>query len=98
MIDPIGRIAIGLPSGIASARSTPQASPGSFASMLQDLAGGTATTLADAERNAIGGIEGRVPVMQVVNSVMAAEQTLQTAIAIRDKAVAAYNEISHMAI
>ena len=35
---------------------------------------------------------------QVVEAVMAAEQTLQSAIAIRDKVVSAYLEISRMAI
>ena len=35
---------------------------------------------------------------QVVEAVMSAEQTLQAAIAIRDKVVTAYLEISRMAI
>jgi flagellar hook-basal body complex protein FliE len=37
-------------------------------------------------------------VQQVVEAVMAAEQTLQSSIAIRDKVVAAYLEVSRMQI
>ena len=38
------------------------------------------------------------PPMKVVESVMAAQRSLQTVLAIRDKAVAAYQEIARMAI
>jgi flagellar hook-basal body complex protein FliE len=41
---------------------------------------------------------GDVPTRDVVNAVMDAEQSLQTAIAIRDKIVQAYLEISRMPI
>jgi flagellar hook-basal body complex protein FliE len=43
-------------------------------------------------------MQGKMPVQQVVEAVLSAEQSLQTAIAVRDKVVAAYQEISHMAI
>jgi len=46
----------------------------------------------------MAGIEGKASVQQVVDSVMSAERTLQTGIAIRDKAVAAYQQISQMQI
>ena len=42
--------------------------------------------------------QGQASVQQVVEAVMSAEQTLQGAIAIRDKVVAAYLEISRMQI
>ncbi len=44
------------------------------------------------------GCSGKASVQQVVEAVMSAEQTLQSAIAIRDKVVSAYLEISRMAI
>ena len=50
------------------------------------------------EATAISGIGGKASVQQVVEAIMNAEQTLQTAIAVRDKVVAAYQEISRMAI
>ena len=43
-------------------------------------------------------MQGKAAVQEVVEAVMSAEQTLQSAIAIRDKVVAAYQEISRMAI
>ena len=50
------------------------------------------------EAAAIQGIKGAASPLAVVNSVMAAQQTLHTALAIRDKVVSAYQEISHMTI
>ena len=43
-------------------------------------------------------LQGKASVQQVVEAVMSAERQLQTAIAVRDKVVAAYLEISRMAI
>ena len=51
-----------------------------------------------AETTSVAGLANKASVQQVVEAVMAAEQTLQTVIAIRDKAVAAYLEISRMSI
>ena len=41
----------------------------------------------DARRSPIAGIQGQASVQQVVEAVMSAEQTLQSAIAVRDKVV-----------
>ncbi len=46
----------------------------------------------------MAGIQGTATVQQVVEAVMSAEQTLQGAVAIRDKVVAAYLELSRMQI
>ena len=43
-------------------------------------------------------MEGKTPVQQVVRSVLDAQQALQTAVAVRDKLVSAYQEVSRMAI
>ena len=51
----------------------------------------------NAETTSVAGIQGSASVQQVVEAVMSAEQTLQAAVAIRDKVVAAYLEISRMA-
>jgi flagellar hook-basal body complex protein FliE len=47
---------------------------------------------------AIQGLQGSAPAFKVVEAVMAAQRTLQSALAIRDKAVTAYQEISRMTI
>ncbi|MDP9137158.1 MAG: flagellar hook-basal body complex protein FliE, partial [Pseudomonadota bacterium] len=61
-------------------------------------ASNAANVVSNAEATSIAGIQGRATVQQVVESVMSAEQTLQGAIAIRDKVVAAYLEVSRMQI
>lgn len=69
-----------------------------FAETLRQFAGEAATTLRQGEAAAIGGITGNLPLQTVVDRVMAAERTLQTTLAVRDKAVSAYLEISRMQI
>ena len=44
------------------------------------------------------GINGQANTQEVVDAVMSAERTLQTAVAVRDKIVTAYLEISRMPI
>jgi flagellar hook-basal body complex protein FliE len=88
-------------SQIGSVQKTAAAVPsshGSFGDMMVQVASGATETLRAGEAAAISGIQGKASVQQVVEAVMSAEQTLQTAIAIRDKVVAAYQEISRMAI
>lgn len=69
-----------------------------FASMLGKLAGETADTLRQGEAAALSGMTGNLPLQAVVDRVMAAERTLQTAVAVRDKVVSAYLEVSRMQI
>jgi flagellar hook-basal body complex protein FliE len=86
----------GLPAGNAVAGG---ASPAvSFASMLSDMATNTVGTLQHAEQVSVQGMQGQVDTREVVDAVMSAEQALQAAVAIRDKIVSAYMEISRMAI
>ena len=54
--------------------------------------------LKKAESVAIGGVVGAASTQEVVEAVMEAERTLQTAIAIRNKVVEAYLEMSRMQI
>lgn len=77
----------------------PVTSQGSdFAGLLSSLAGNVATTVQQGEAAAIAGVQGSLPLQTVVEKVMAAERTLQAAMAVRDKTVAAYQEISRMQI
>jgi len=70
----------------------------SFGDVLSQLTGSVTDKLRNAEATSISSMTGDVPTREVVNSVMEAEQSLQTAIAIRDKIVQAYLEISRMQI
>jgi flagellar hook-basal body complex protein FliE len=69
-----------------------------FASVLSDLAKQTASTLRATEDTAIKGIQGQAPVQDVVQSVMRAQTSLQTALALRDKAISAYQDLIRMPI
>ena len=69
-----------------------------FSAAMSAAAKGVARSLVDAEAAAIKGVNNQLPIRDVVEAVMQAEQSLQAAIAVRDKVVAAYMEISRMQI
>jgi flagellar hook-basal body complex protein FliE len=83
------------PGAASPAAATGQAS---FGNVLSQLAGSVSSKLEGAEAVSMKSMTGDVPTRDVVNAVMDAEQSLQTAIAIRDKIVQAYLEISRMPI
>jgi flagellar hook-basal body complex protein FliE len=71
----------------------------SFAAALSEAAGNTVATLGKAEAVSLQALQGGdVQTRDVVDAVMSAEQSLHAAIAIRDKIVTAYLEISRMQI
>ena len=65
---------------------------------LADFASHIFDVMKQAETAAVGGMQGQVPMQDVVMKIMEAERTFSTAMAIRDKAVGAYLEISRMQI
>jgi flagellar hook-basal body complex protein FliE len=69
-----------------------------FGQMLSSLVADTVDALGKSEATAMAGIQGKASVQQVVEAVMQAEQALHTALAVRDKVVGAYQEISRMSI
>jgi flagellar hook-basal body complex protein FliE len=69
-----------------------------FDGVLQQVATDAIGTLKAGEAASISSIQGKVSAQRVVEAVMSAEQTLQMAIAVRDKVVQAYQEVTRMAI
>ncbi len=69
-----------------------------FSSVLADMAGQTAKAVKTGEDMAIKGFQGQAPVQEVVQAVMNAQTSLQTALAVRDKVVATYQELTRMSI
>lgn len=69
-----------------------------FAAALAGAARDMAATMRAAETAAMDGIAGRAGVQDVVEAVMSAERTLQAALAIRDKVVSAWLDVSRMPI
>lgn len=108
MIDPISAptrsiaVGSGTDTGLAPLRgASPAASADAsvdFGSFLAQMAADTAHTLKAGEATAVAGINGQASTQQVVDAVMTTEQTLQSAIVIRDKVVTAFLELSHMQI
>ena len=108
MIDPISSparsiaVGSGLDTGIAPLRAgspaAPVETPVDFGSFLAQMAADAAKTLKAGEAAALAGVNGQASTHQVVQAVMTTEQTLQSAIAIRDKVVTAFLEISRMQI
>ncbi len=85
------------------ATATPAAgSPGvpqnDFAQTLASMATDAIATVKNGEATAIAGMQGKAPLQQAVQAVMQADQALRTVVAVRDKVVGAYQEISRMQI
>lgn len=103
-IDPLTSISSLTPLGTAAAKKAAAAESAQFsgspdfASVLSALASQTASTIRSSEDTAIQGIQGQVAMQDVVQSVMKAETSLQAALALRDKAVTAYQDLTKMAI
>jgi flagellar hook-basal body complex protein FliE len=76
----------------------PPADGVSFEQALGQATGAAISTLQSGEAAAIQGVEGAASPMKVVESVMEAQRSLQSVLAIRDKIVSAYQEIARMAI
>jgi len=70
----------------------------SFASILGGITTNMVQDLRSAETTSLNGIMGKASTREVVDAVMAADQSLQTATAFRDKIVSAYLDITKMPI
>lgn len=86
----------------AAAATTPPtataASGSSFGSVLAQGLNNGIGNMRQAEQMAVDALQGKADMREVVDTVMSAEQSLQAAVAIRDKIVSAYLEVSRMAI
>ncbi len=85
-------------SGPSGLEGTGSVNETSFTDTLANVSLEAVDKLKQGEAIAISGVDGQASVQQVVEAVMAAESSLRTAIAIRDKVVSAYQEISRMTI
>jgi flagellar hook-basal body complex protein FliE len=85
------------PAGAVSVQATAPISQ-DFGAILQQMTTDAIATMRNGEALSVAGVKGQASVQDVVEGVMAAEQTLQATMTIRDKVVAAYLEISRMTI
>ena len=70
----------------------------SFGDMLGDVLKGAVQTGKTAEAKTAGLVQGKGDLVDVVSAVNAAEMSLETVVAIRDKVIAAYQDILRMPI
>ena len=85
-------------SGVAPSTGASSVDFNEFTEVLARVMVDAVDTMKSAEATSIQGVNGKASTQAVVEAVMSAERTLQTAVAVRDKAVAAYMELSRMAI
>lgn len=69
-----------------------------FGAYVADAVASSINTIQDGESAMINGLTGKAGAQDVVNAVIAAETTLQTVVALRDKAISAYNDILRMPV
>ena len=103
LIAPIGtKLLEGVGQGLGNLLGNTAAPAGgvgqSFVSMLGSAAGRIADNLQQAEQLSVKALQGNGDMRAVVDAVMTAEQSLQAAVAIRDKIVSAYLEVTRMQI
>lgn len=75
-----------------------EAAPVSFASLVQDMVANTGQATRHAEAASMKAVAGKATLVDVVTSVSAAETQLETLVAVRDRVVAAYQDIMRMSI
>jgi flagellar hook-basal body complex protein FliE len=86
-------------SGAGGAAQAAAAMPGgAFGDMLANVMNDAANAGRMAETKAASAVQGKGDLVDVVTAVNAAELTLETVVAIRDRVIAAYQDIMRMPI
>ena len=69
-----------------------------FTKMLGQMSSDAVNSVKKAETMSVDALQGGSNLQQVVQAVMSAQENLQTALAVRDKSVAAFQEVTRMSI
>lgn len=96
-IPPLDVSGVGNAGRSAGAVAAPDGAAG-FAEALKGIAGDAVSNVKGAEELSLKALSGDADIREVTEAVMSAEQSLQAAIAIRDKIVTAFLEVSRMQI
>jgi flagellar hook-basal body complex protein FliE len=89
---------LGSLAGNAVSTAATAATGPTFASVLGGVATDAIDSLKKSEAMSFAGLQGKANTREVVDAVMQADQTLKTAVALRDKIVSAYLDIVKMQI
>jgi flagellar hook-basal body complex protein FliE len=82
----------------ASLNESAASGAGSFSDTLKSFAGDAVDSLKQGEQAATAGATGKADLTSIVTAISNAELMLQTVVTIRDKVIAAYQDISKTAI
>ena len=93
-----GSAGIGKVGGIGGIDDGAGGSTGSFADTLKGFASDAVGTMQEGEKAATNGVTGKADLAGVVTAINNAELMLQTVVTIRDKVIAAYQDITKTAI
>lgn len=69
-----------------------------FEGVLQGVLGNTMDSLKNAEKVSLAAVQGKANINEVITAVSSAEVALQTVVTIRDKIIAAYQELMRSAV
>jgi flagellar hook-basal body complex protein FliE len=99
MVAPINPAAINAYAQAAKMGGSGEAAAGSsFGDLLSGVVNDALKSGQQAEMKAASMVQGKGDLVDVVTAVNSAEMTLETVVAIRDKVIAAYNDILRMPI
>jgi flagellar hook-basal body complex protein FliE len=80
------------------APAEPAATAPSFAGLVREGLAAAVGSLERSEATVVAGLTGKASVQQVVEAVSTAELSLQKVTAVRDRVIAAYQEIARMPV
>ena len=89
---------VGVDSAASGAAALGQQPAQDFAGLVKNATQTAIDQMKTGERMSMMAIAGQADLTEVVTAVSAAEVTLQTVMAVRDKVITAYNEIMRMPI
>ena len=98
LISAVGSVVGQLQAAASSVANAAPVAGVSFDQAVAQAAHDAVDTMKQGEVAAIEGVKGNMPTFKVVDAVMSAQRTLQETLAMRDKAVSAYQEITRMSI
>lgn len=102
MISPINPLQSSAVSKVAQDTVSPASTAGApevdFAKLMSSMATSTVSALRESEAAAIGAMNGQASAQDAITKIMEAERKLQQAVAVRDKVISTYTELTRMQI
>jgi flagellar hook-basal body complex protein FliE len=80
------------------AGATQPAAGGGFGDILGNMLGDTVDSLKQSDKVSLAAVQGKASINDVVTAVNSAEFALQTVVTIRDRVIAAYQELMRSAV